>query len=64
MTVSVEMVVPGMVGYWIDQKLETRVLFTLFGIAIGVTLGIWHLIRMTKQAEDNRRTSSKDSRQQ
>ncbi len=61
-TVSVEMVLPAMLGYWIDQRLGTVMVFLVLGAALGLTGGIWHLIRMTtppsvdlpkKSTEDN-----------
>jgi hypothetical protein len=50
-TVCLEMVLPGLLGVWVDQKLGTRILFTLGGFAVGMTLGIWHLIRMTTSGD-------------
>lgn len=47
MTISVEMVLPGVLGLWVDGKLGTGALFTLLGAASGLTLAIWHLLRMT-----------------
>ena len=46
-TVALEMVLPGLAGLWLDNQLETRFL-TLLGFALGVPLGMWHLIAMTK----------------
>jgi len=46
-TVAFEMVLPGLGGVWADQQLGTRVVFTLIGFAAGLTLAIWHLMRMT-----------------
>jgi hypothetical protein len=51
-TVSLEMVIPGVGGYWLDQYLGTVVLFTLLGFGLGLTLGIMHLIRMTQSDGD------------
>ena len=50
-TVSVGMVAPGIIGYFIDQKLGTQALFTLLGFAAGMGLGIWQLIRFTRSNE-------------
>ncbi|HEY2840806.1 MAG TPA: AtpZ/AtpI family protein [Pirellulales bacterium] len=47
MTVAMEMVVPGMIGVWLDQRLGTKVLFVLLGFGGGCTLAVWHLLRMT-----------------
>jgi hypothetical protein len=46
-TVALEMVLPGLAGMWLDNQLETRFL-SLLGFAVGVPLGMWHLITMTK----------------
>ena len=46
-TVVLEMVLPGLAGIWLDNQLETQFL-TLLGFALGVSLGMWHLIMMTK----------------
>jgi F0F1-type ATP synthase assembly protein I len=46
-TISMEMVVPGLIGYWLDQRLGTVVLFVLLGFAGGMTLAVWHLVRLT-----------------
>jgi hypothetical protein len=65
MTVSMEMVVPGLIGVWLDNRLGTRVLFVLLGFGGGCTLAVWHLIRMTSAkdsysaAGDNNRGSEK-----
>jgi hypothetical protein len=46
-TVALEMVLPGILGQWLDTKLGTRFL-GLIGFAVGVPFGIWHLLRMTR----------------
>lgn len=48
MVVSLEMVLPGLAGYWLDQQLGTQVLFMLLGFAIGGSWAVVHLIRMTR----------------
>ena len=50
-TVALEMVLPGILGQWLDAKLGTRFL-GLLGFAFGVPMGIWHLLRMTKDAQN------------
>jgi F0F1-type ATP synthase assembly protein I len=49
MTISLEMVVPGLVGYWLDQKLGTRVLFLLIGFALGGAMATLALMRIAKK---------------
>ena len=49
MTVSLEMVLPGLAGYWVDEKLGTRVLFMLIGFALGGIAAAMHLIHLTRK---------------
>jgi F0F1-type ATP synthase assembly protein I len=51
MTISAEMVVPGLLGYWLDQRLGTHVLFLLVGFAVGGTLATLALMRIAKNAK-------------
>lgn len=48
LAVVVEMVVPGLVGQYLDDRLGTRFL-TLIGFGLGLSLGIYHLVVMTRQ---------------
>ena len=50
-TISTQMVLLGLSGYWLDNKLEIRGLFTLLGFSVGMTFGTWQLIRFTRQPE-------------
>jgi hypothetical protein len=47
-TVGLEMVIPGILGSWLDNRFELHFL-GLLGFLIGVPLAMWHLILMTKQ---------------
>jgi len=51
-TVALEMVLPGLAGSWLDNQLETR-FFALLGFALGVPLGMWHLVAMTKRKRND-----------
>lgn len=46
-TVALEMVLPGILGSWLDQKWGTGFL-ALVGFGLGVSVAIWHLIVMTR----------------
>ena len=46
-TVVLEMLLPGLAGQWLDHRWGTKFL-TLVGFALGLTVGIWHLIAMTR----------------
>ena len=45
--VSLEMVLPGLAGYWLDQRVGTVVLFMLIGFALGCTAEVIHLVQIT-----------------
>jgi ATP synthase protein I len=48
-TISVQMLLPGMLGYWLDQRLKTRFIFLLLGILLGLASGLWSLIRLAQE---------------
>ncbi len=48
MTISLEMVLPGLAGSWLDERWNTRPWLTVFGMAAGGALGMWQLIRLTR----------------
>ncbi len=49
-TISLEMVIPGFIGLWIDQYSGTGFLFAVIGFALGLVTGIWHLVQMAQRA--------------
>ena len=51
-TIAMEMVVPILLGYWADRWLGTRVVFSVLGGVLGMTGGLWHLIRLAGQMSD------------
>jgi F0F1-type ATP synthase assembly protein I len=53
-TISIEMVLPILLGVWADRRLGTKFVFVIFGAACGLWLGIWSLLRIAKMlsAED------------
>jgi ATP synthase protein I len=56
MTVSLEMVLPGMVGLWLDRRLSTPPLLTMVGFGVGMTMAIWHLLQLVKHGAGRRKT--------
>jgi hypothetical protein len=46
--VVIEMVLPGLLGQYLDGRLGTRFL-VLIGFGCGLSLALWHLIMMTKE---------------
>ncbi len=64
MVIAAEMVVPGLLGYYfLDKWLGTRVLFLLGGLALGMTLAILHLVRMTAELNQSKKLSRKNRSQ-
>ena len=49
MTISLEMVLPGLAGYWLDTKLGTKALFLLVGFAVGGYLAFLQLQAISRQ---------------
>lgn len=47
MAVSIEMVLPGLAGWWLDNKVGWNV-FTGLGFVVGLIGGVAHLIVMTR----------------
>jgi hypothetical protein len=45
--ISLEMILPGLFGQWLDGKLGTSFL-VLIGFGLGISLAIWHLTRLGK----------------
>lgn len=66
MTIALEMVLPGVFGYWVDLQLGTRLVFLILGVILGMSVGMMHLIRLTKLPQANEpveRTGPHDHRQ-
>lgn len=51
LTVSLEMVLPGLLGVWADRSFGTTPLWTLVGFALGLPLGFWHLLVITRTSK-------------
>ena len=47
-TISLEMSLPGVLGFWLDGHWGTRVLFTVLGVVIGFSVGMLHLVKLAK----------------
>ncbi len=61
-TVALEMVLPGLLGLWIDGKLGVPLVFTLLGFGLGGSFAMWHLLRMTRLPPDGQNSRSRGSR--
>lgn len=60
MVVSLEMVLPGLAGHWLDQRLGTVVLLMLLGFGLGGTAATVHLMHMVR-AENELRSAKRNS---
>jgi F0F1-type ATP synthase assembly protein I len=59
-----EMVIPCLLGYWLDRRLGTSPWLVLLGLALGMWLGIKSLVRLAIVPQDggeNKISSGKDS---
>jgi F0F1-type ATP synthase assembly protein I len=45
-TIALEMVLPAVLGLWVDRKLGTKMVFLILGAAAGLAGGMIHLIRL------------------
>ncbi|HUT09954.1 MAG TPA: AtpZ/AtpI family protein [Thermoguttaceae bacterium] len=52
--ISLEMALPGLIGYWVGRKLGAEIAFVVLGVLIGLVGGMWHLIRLTRVAGPSR----------
>jgi len=62
MAVSLEMVLPGLAGVWLDRRLGTQFM-ALVGFAFGMLAGLVHLMAMASRAgiqSKSKRTRSKE----
>ena len=56
--ISLEMVLPGVGGHWLDGKTGTSPLFLLLGFALGATLAGMQLKRMVSNAGGRPKTKN------
>jgi F0F1-type ATP synthase assembly protein I len=57
-TVALEMVVPAIAGQWLDKQWGTSFL-VLIGLVLGVSVGLMHLIAMTRENESRNQPGKK-----
>lgn len=61
---GLQMVIPGLIGHWIDRQLGTQVLFTMVGFAGGMVLAIRGLIGLSHSLNERmQEEGSRDSKQ-
>jgi hypothetical protein len=47
-TIAIEMVIPALIGIWLDRLMGTVVLLTIFGVFLGMALGFWQLVKIAR----------------
>jgi F0F1-type ATP synthase assembly protein I len=47
-TIALEMVLPALGGFWLDQWLGTQAVFLILGALFGFAAAMWQLIQLTK----------------
>ncbi|HMO12908.1 MAG TPA: AtpZ/AtpI family protein [Pirellulaceae bacterium] len=52
-TIGIMMVAPVLPGYWLDKYLGTLPLFTILGLAFGMSASLWQLIKFVNRQESN-----------
>ncbi len=61
MSISLEMVVPGILGLGVDHLLGTLPLFLILGFVFGMTGGMIHLVRFSRViGDDGKKPSDRD----
>jgi len=51
-TIAFMMVLPVLLGYWLDVALSTLPLFAIIGLVLGMSCGIWQLIKLVNRQPD------------
>jgi len=51
-TIALEMVIPALIGIWLDRLLGTVALLTVLGIFFGMALGFWQLLKIAREASN------------
>lgn len=60
-SISIMMIVPGLVGYWIDQKVGSVLVFTLLGLALGMGVAFRQLMILVSNPTGGGRVPDVDS---
>ena len=55
LSAALQMALPPALGYWLDQRWGTNVLLTISGAVFGLTMGMYSLIRTTRDLESHTR---------
>jgi len=60
--ISLEMVLPGLFGFWLDRRLGTLPLLLVVGVVIGFVTGMWQLLKLAGSLPEDRRPPRRPSK--
>ena len=60
-SIALEMVLPGIVGLWIDRQLGSVMVFLILGVVFGMTAGMIHLVQFARRISEKDRQAEKDT---
>ena len=63
--ISLEMVLPGLIGFWIGRALGSMILamvLLVLGVILGMTVGIIHLAKLASSTNSPKREGPKSSK--
>ncbi len=63
-TISMEMVVPGLVGLWVDRQLGTGPWLLIVGVIIGFFVGMWQLVKLGETTHGDHPSPEEDEQDQ
>ena len=55
-TIALEMVVPVLIGYWLDRRLDSGFVFLLVGVVVGFSVALMSLLKLARSSKDDDRT--------
>jgi F0F1-type ATP synthase assembly protein I len=61
-TVGVEMVAPILIGAWLDARLGVKFVFVALGGILGMSAGIWSLVRIVEPLRRRPKESNSENR--
>ena len=59
-TVSLEMALPPLLGYWGDKHWQTEPWLVSLGAVVGFAVGMKHLLQIAKMSNENHRAKNSD----
>ncbi|MHB8898149.1 MAG: AtpZ/AtpI family protein [Thermoguttaceae bacterium] len=57
--ISLEMVVPAMLGLWVDRWLGTLPVILVLGAIVGMAAGMMHLVQFARRVGEQGKTSAR-----